>query len=77
MPRYCEPSRPCSSAVTAEKYIVVRRPLRRLRERARHFHQNAAAGAVVGGAVVDVVAFRIGIDAEMIVVRGIEDGISG
>ena len=47
--------------------------MRGLRKGARHLQQNAAAGAVVGRAVVDVVALGVGIDAEMIVVRGVED----
>ena len=55
---------------------VVRRRLRRLRKGPRHFQQNAAAGAVVGRAVVDVVALGVGIDAEMIVVRGVENGVA-
>ena len=40
----------------------------------RDFQQDAAAGAVVDRAVVDVVAFGPGVDAEVIVVRGVEDG---
>ena len=57
LPRYSEPSRPCSSPVTAANKI----------ERGgadgggpgmREFQQNSAAGAVVDRAVVDVVALR-------------------
>ena len=47
-----------------------------LRKGARHFEQNAAAGAVVGRTVVDVVALGVGIDAEMIVVRGVENRVA-
>ena len=75
MPRYCEPSRPCSSAVTAEKYMACGGRCGGLREGPGQFEKDAAAGAVVGGAVVDVVAFRVGIDAEVIVVRGVEHGV--
>src|SRR5579863_1638267 len=50
----------------------VGRTLGRLRERAREFEKDAAAGAVVGGAVVDAICLRVGIDAEMIVVGGVK-----
>ena len=53
----------------------VRRPHGRLRKGAGHLQQDAAAGAVVGRAVVDVVAFGVGIDAEMIVVGGVKHSL--
>ena len=38
---------------------------------AREFQQDAAAGGVIDGAVIDVVAFCVGHDAQVIVVGGI------
>ena len=46
----------------------------RLGKDARHFQQDAAAGGVVVGAVVDVVARHFGTNAEVVVVRGVHDG---
>src|SRR5258708_34505707 len=40
---------------------------------ARHLEQYAAAGAVVHGAIVDLVAGSGGVDAKMIVMGGVED----
>src|SRR5208282_1189318 len=40
---------------------------------ASQLKKDSAAGAVVGSAVVDVVALRVRVDAEMVVVGGIED----
>ena len=45
------------------KVDSVRRRLRGLRKGAGHLKQNAAAGAVVGSAVIDVVALGVGVDA--------------
>ena len=42
---------------------------------AGEFHEDGAAGGVVGGAVVDVVAGHAGDEAEMVVVGGVEDGL--
>ncbi len=53
----------------------VRRACGRLRKGAGQLKKDAAAGAVVGCAVVDVVAFCVGVDAEVIVVRGVEHGL--
>ncbi len=39
-------------------------------ESTRQLQQNAAAGSVVGRAVVDIVARRIGTNAQVVVVRG-------
>ena len=39
----------------------------------RHFQQDAAAGRVVVGAVVDVVSRHVGANAEVIVVGGVHD----
>src|SRR6266568_1804459 len=39
----------------------------------RHFDQDAAAGAVVGGSVVDTVPLGIRIDSKMIVMSSVED----
>ena len=50
------------------------RPLRRHRVGVRHFQQDATAGRVVVGAVVDVVARHVGTNAEVIVVGGVHDG---
>ncbi len=54
----------------------MRRAHRRLRKRSRQFQQDSAARAVIGRAVIDVVALGIGIDAEMIVMRCVDDGIA-
>ncbi len=53
----------------------MRRPHWRLRKGARQFQKNAAAGAVVGRAVVDVVALGVRVDAEVVVVRGVENSL--
>jgi hypothetical protein len=42
---------------------------------AGHFEEYAAAGGVVGGAVVDVVAGHPGDETEMVEVSGVEDGL--
>ena len=42
---------------------------------ARHFQQDAAAGGVVHRAVVDVVARLLGMDAEVVVMSAVEDGL--
>ena len=42
---------------------------------ARHLEDHGYAGAVVGRAVVDVVAGHIGDEAEVVVVGGVEDGL--
>ena len=55
----------------------VRRPPGRLRESAGHFDEDAAACAVVGSAIVDVVAFGVRVDAEVIVMGGVEHGLVG
>ena len=47
----------------------------RLGKGAGHFDEDAAAGAVVGRSVIDVVALGVGIDTEMVVVCGVEDSV--
>jgi hypothetical protein len=42
---------------------------------AGEFEEDAAAGPVVCRAVVDAVSFGVGIDAEVVVVGGVEDGV--
>ena len=54
------------------KVNVVRRAYAGLRKGARHLQQNAAAGAVIRRAVVNVVALRVGVDSQVIVVRAVE-----
>ncbi len=49
--------------------------LRELRPDAGEFEEHAAAGGVVGGAVVDVVAGHAGDEAEVVEVGGVEDGL--
>ncbi len=44
---------------------------------AGHLEEHGDAGAVVGGAVVDVVAGHAGDEAEVVVVGGVEDGLVG
>ena len=41
----------------------------------RHFQENATAGRVVRSAVIDVVAGLIGMDTQMIIVRGVHHGL--
>ena len=53
----------------------MRRTLGRLRVCPSQFEKDAAAGAIVGGTIVDAIALRIRIDAEMIVMRGIEHSV--
>src|ERR1700761_4970525 len=58
------------------KVNIVRRALGGLRKGPREFQQNSAAGAVIRRAVVDVVALRVGIDTEMIVVRSVQNSVA-
>jgi len=50
------------------------RPLRGLRVGASEFKEDSATGAVVGSSVVDAIPFGVWIDAEVVVMRGVEDG---
>src|SRR5579859_7971264 len=52
-------------------------PASRRSEGTRNFQQDAASGGIIVGAVEDVVAGHIRTDAEMIVVRGVENGFVG
>ncbi len=45
-----------------------------LRENARQLQHDTAAGGVVAGAVVNVVSWHFGADAEVVIVRGVDDG---
>ena len=76
-PRYSEPRRPCSSAVTAAKMTEWGGWMLDWATGAGHFEEHGYAGAVVGGAVVDVVAGHAGDEAEVVVVGGVEDGLVG
>ena len=58
------------------KIDIVWRALGGLRVGAGKLKENAAAGSVVGGAVVDVVALCVWIDAEVVVVRAVENGLA-
>ena len=70
LPRYSEPSGPCSSAVTDAKRIERCRLLRCLAVGVSQFEEDRASGRVVIGPVVNVVAGHIGTNAEVIVVCG-------
>src|SRR5689334_4895528 len=53
----------------------VRRTLSGVSVGAGEFKEDAATGSVIGGAVVDAVASSVGINAQMIVVGSVEDGV--
>src|SRR5215469_2308612 len=51
------------------------RLLRALAEGANQLEQDATTGGVVVRAVIDIVARHVGANAQVIVVRGVEDGL--
>ena len=53
----------------------MRCPLRGVLVGASEFEQDAAACAVIRCSVVYAVTFRVGVDAEVIVVGSVEDGV--
>ena len=76
-PASCEPSRPCSSAVTTAKRIERGRPLAGAPRRPGRWRAAGHAGGVVDGAVVDRVAGPASAlaDPEVVVVGGVDDDL--
>ena len=77
MPRYCDPSSPCSSAVTAAKKILCGGFAGASAKARASLQQNPAARAIVRRAVVDVVALQVRIDPQVVVVRRVDHGLVG
>ena len=73
-PRYSEPRRPCSYGGDGGEDDGVGR-VDSIGPGAGHLEEHGYAGAVVGGAVVDVVAGHVGDEAEVVVVGRVEDGL--